>query len=76
MTNTANPKMYLKPGSFITTVLMERLSNADCHERSVRFDTGVAVCPSTKRLTPFIKFKIGEDMWSPPYFSDEDPKGE
>lgn len=65
--------VYLDPGHYLIVTLMERLSHADLHGKSVRFCTGQSLAPGSLEYTPWLKYKIGEGGWSPPIYSQPDP---
>ena len=65
------PIIFWPGGSGEITRLMERLSHADLHGKSVRFATGrgsVRGADGEPVERNWLKYKIGEGSWSPPIY--------
>jgi hypothetical protein len=65
-----NP-LYLEPDSYVLDNLIDDLTAARDNMKHVRIAVDVWVVNGVERVG--VKYKIGEGVWTPPYFGDEDP---
>jgi hypothetical protein len=63
---------YFNAGSAVVTQLRVAAQVAEEDKRSLRFETGSTELPDGT-VRNWLKWKVGEDMWSPPFYEDVDP---
>lgn len=63
---------FFNHDSRVLNELFEALQSANARNRTMRFETGSTEMPDGS-VRNWLKFKVGEDMWSPPFYEDVDP---
>lgn len=63
---------HFNAGSAVITQLRVACQAAEEDSRALRVETGTTVLPDGGRRN-WVKFKVGEGAWSPPFYEDTDP---
>lgn len=64
---------FFNAGSAAVTQLRVAAQVAEQEKRTLRIETGTQINVTTGKGRNWLKFKVGEGAWSPPFYEDVDP---